>query len=67
MWNCNSCCGGPRFPRAELKFGGGVVPQLGWTSWVQIGALPPRDPGETGVWSYEEKKQDKVSRLMNGR
>jgi type VI secretion system protein ImpH len=33
-------------PPCELKFGGGVVPQLGWTSWVKSAPFT-RDPGET--------------------
>ncbi len=33
-------------PPCELKFGGGVVPQLGWTSWVKSAPFA-RDPGET--------------------
>jgi type VI secretion system protein ImpH len=33
-------------PPCELKLGGGVVPQLGWTSWVKTAPFT-RDPGET--------------------
>ncbi len=33
-------------PPCELKYGGGVVPQLGWTSWVKSAPFT-RDPGET--------------------
>jgi len=33
-------------PPCELKWEGGVVPQLGWTSWVKSAPFT-RDPGET--------------------
>jgi type VI secretion system protein ImpH len=33
-------------PPCELKSAGGVVPQLGWTSWVKSAPFT-RDPGET--------------------
>jgi type VI secretion system protein ImpH len=42
-------------PPCELKLGGGVVPQLGWTSWVKTAPFK-RDPGETVLELSEASK-----------